>query len=270
MMHSLLLLIALVAWAAAGNAAPAQRPNILFILADDLGWGDPSCYGNSRFETPALDRLAREGTLFTQFYQSSGVCSPSRCSLLTGRWPAEFRIHGHYAGMEENQRRDMSQFLEPSVATLPKLLQQAGYATAHIGKWHLGKEPQTSAGLAEYGFHEAHWVDARSDITEEGPGDAARTNLWEFNERPHASQRLVDATLDVLQRLKARPFYCQLWLNDPHSPLAPATDQMKAFRSGEPPGFTTPLAVYAATVVEMDRQLNRLLEQLDALGLAEN
>jgi arylsulfatase A len=76
-------------------AADAPRPNILFILADDLGWGDPSCYGNRNFKTPALDRLAREGALFTQYYQGGSVCSPSRCTLMTGRWPAEFRIHGH-------------------------------------------------------------------------------------------------------------------------------------------------------------------------------
>src|SRR5215510_4859572 len=124
-MRAVLLLLILSACVTQHPSIGARQPNILFILADDLGWGDLSCYGNTRFKTPALDRLAREGTLFTQFYQSSPVCSPSRCSLLTGRWPAEFRIHGHYADAEENRKRDMSQFLDPSVATLPKLLKQA-------------------------------------------------------------------------------------------------------------------------------------------------
>ncbi len=244
--------------------APRGKPNILFILADDLGWGDLSCYGGTRFKTPNLDRLARAGTLFTQYYQGGSVCSPSRCTLMTGRWPAEFRIHGHYATADENTRRGMSQFLDPSVATLPKLLRQAGYTTAHVGKWHLGRPPQAGEGLTVYGFDETHWLDARGDLAGED------TNLWSVKERPRASRVLVDAMIDVLQRVKDKPFYCQLWLNDPHAPLAPSAEQMKPFRRTEPTGFTTPFSVFAATVTEMDRQIGRLLTKLEELGLAQN
>ena len=88
MTRSFLSLLLLAFGALQALSANASRPNILFILADDLGWGDPSCYGNTKWKTPALDRLAREGTLFTQYYQGGSVCSPSRCSLMTGRWPA--------------------------------------------------------------------------------------------------------------------------------------------------------------------------------------
>ena len=257
----------LLALAASLNAADTQtKPNILFILADDLGWGDPSCYGNVRFKTPALDRLAREGTLFTQYYQGGSVCSPSRCTLMTGRWPAEFRIHGHYAPAQENRRRDMSDFLDPAAATVPRLLKEAGYATAHVGKWHLGKPPKAGDGLAAYGFDEAHWVDALGDMAGED------VNLWSIPNRPRASRVLVDSMIEVLQRAKAagKPFYGQLWLNDPHAPLAPSAEQMKPFHRQEPAGFTSPFEVFAATVAEMDRQIGRLLDQLDALGLAQN
>jgi len=262
---ALLLLCLVSAQLRAPAAAP--RPNIVFILADDLGWGDPSCYGNTRFKTPGLDRLAREGTLFTQYYQGGSVCSPSRCALMTGRWPAEFRIHGHYATAEENRRRGMSDFLDPAVATLPKLLQQAGYATAHVGKWHLGRPLQSAKGLAMYGFDEAHWVDARGDMAGED------VNLWGITNRPRASRVLVDATIDVLQRASTaapKPFYCQLWLNDPHAPLAPSAEQRSRFRGMVPEGFTSPFEVYAGTVTEMDLQISRLLDQLDQLGLAKN
>lgn len=252
---------ALAALAAhASAAANPDRPNILFILADDLGWGDLSCYGNTRFKTPGLDRLAREGTLFTQFYQGGSVCSPARATLLTGRWPAELRIHGHFADPADNARRGMVDYLDPALPTLPRLLRTAGYRTAHVGKWHLGKPPGSSPGLEAFGFDRAEWVDVRE----------GETNLWSFAERPHASRKLVDRTIDLLRSAGGQPFYLQLWLNDPHALLAPSAEQMKPFVRTEPKGFTTPFAVYAATVTEMDRQIGRLLTALDELGLAKN
>lgn len=241
-------------------ADAAARPNVLFILADDLGWGDPSCYGNAKFRTPNLDRLARQGTLFTQYNQGGSVCSPSRGTLMTGRWPSELRLHGHLASAKQNEERAMVQFLDPANATLPRLLKQAGYATAHVGKWHLGRPPDAGESLAAYGFDDARWVDGKS-----GP-----TNLWSAEERPRATRLLVDETLAVLEGLKEKPFFCQLWLIDPHASLAPSEEQMAPFRRNVPKGFTTPFEVFAATVTEMDRQLGRVLDKLDALGLAQN
>src|SRR6185436_20485542 len=104
-----ILLAAVVTLAGAtsfpASAAEARKPNIIFILADDLGWGDLGCYGNTRVQTPNLDRLAKQGTLFTQFYSNGSVCSPSRCAFMTSRYPARERIHGHYHTHEENAKR---------------------------------------------------------------------------------------------------------------------------------------------------------------------
>ncbi len=241
------------------NAAEPPRPNIVFLLADDLGWGDPSCYGNRRFRTPNLDRLAKEGVLFTHYYQNGSVCSPARCSLMTSRYPAEMRIHGHLASHEQNVRRDMPDLLDPSVPTLPKLLRQAGYKTIHVGKWHLGR-PSGSTGLEAYGFEIARWIDVRE-------GDR---NLWSVAERPHASKELVDAATAELEQVGDEPFFLQVWFNDPHAPLAPSPEQMARFRRNEPEGFTSPYMVYAATVTEMDRQIGRLLDKLDELKLTDN
>jgi len=130
--------IIVVAGVSLSQAETPPRPNILFLLADDLGWGDLSCYGNRKFRTPNLDRLAREGILFTQYYQAGSVCSPTRAALMTSRYPAELAIHGHLATPEQNAARNMPNFLDPEVPTLPQLLKQVGYRTIHVGKWHLG------------------------------------------------------------------------------------------------------------------------------------
>ena len=114
---------------AAGAAEAAARPNIIFILADDLGYGDLGCYGQQRIKTPNLDRLAAEGIRFTQAYSGATVCAPSRCCLMTGK-------HGGHATVRGNKRPEVG--LRPDEATLPALLKKAGYRTALSGKWGLG------------------------------------------------------------------------------------------------------------------------------------
>ena len=106
--------------AGVGGLRAAERPNVVFILADDLGWGDLGCYGNRFIRTPNLDRLAQQGTLFTHFYVNGSVCSPSRCAWLTGQFPARHKIHGHYATHDLNRQRGMSNWLEPTAVTLPR------------------------------------------------------------------------------------------------------------------------------------------------------
>src|SRR5262249_5597898 len=105
---------------------------------DDLGWGDLHCYGNGSIRTPNLDRLASQGTLFTQFYVANPVCSPSRTAFMTGHFPARHKIHGHLDTEVINERRGTPNFLDRAVVMLPRLLKQAGYRTGHFGKWHLG------------------------------------------------------------------------------------------------------------------------------------
>jgi arylsulfatase A-like enzyme len=238
----------------------SERPNFLFILTDDLGWGDLSCYGNTRFRTPNLDRLAEEGILFTQYYQAGSVCSPSRAALLTGRYPAELRLHGHLAQPEQNAARDMPNFMDPAVPTLAEVLRSAGYTTIHVGKWHLGRPEPQLPGLEIYGFEIARWIDCQE----------GNRNLWHLEERPTATKVLVDTTIEILREVKGRPFYCQLWLHDPHAPLNPPTELMEKFRRLTPRGLTSPFMVYAATVVEMDRQIGRLIQALEELALREN
>ncbi|MFZ5833740.1 MAG: sulfatase, partial [Planctomycetota bacterium] len=136
---------------------PAQPPNVLFILADDLGWGDLGCYGHRLLRTPNLDRMARQGTLFTHFYVNGSVCSPSRAAFTTSHFPARHAVHGHFATHASNAERAMPNFLDPKVHTVARLLKQAGYATGHIGKWHLStmhtdREASGEPRIEDYGF----------------------------------------------------------------------------------------------------------------------
>lgn len=143
--------------AAALQGQTNRPPNIVFVLADDLGWGDLGCYGNQFIPTPNLDRLAKQGSLFTSFYVANPVCSPSRTAFLSGHFPARHRIHGHLAAREQNTRRGMPHWLDPNVPMVPRMLKEAGYATAHYGKWHLGSGEGAPAPSA-YGFDEARTI----------------------------------------------------------------------------------------------------------------
>ena len=118
--------------------AGASSPNIVFIFADDWGYGDLSAHGSTWIKTPNIDQMASEGIDFESFTVNSPVCSPSRAAVMTGQFPARNSIHQHFAGIESNQKRGMPDWLDPSVPMLPRLLQEAGYKTGHFGKWHLG------------------------------------------------------------------------------------------------------------------------------------
>jgi arylsulfatase A-like enzyme len=242
-------------------AETAARPNIIFILADDLGWGDLSCYGNTFLRTPHLDRLAQAGTLFTQFYVNGSVCSPSRSAFFTSMYPARNRIHGHYATPEQNTARGMTQFLDPKVPNIAATLKQAGYATAHVGKWHLG---HNSGGppIAQYGF----------DFVGSGEGGGAGIARDDPYYRARSSSLFVDESLKFIRGRGDKPFYLQLWMLIPHATLNPTPEQLEPFARFSNPDLVHRSArtLYYASVADMDAQIGRLMGELEKLGLAEN
>jgi len=261
------------------TAASARRPNVIFILTDDQGWGDARFAGHPYAKTPNLDRLAREGTWFRQFYVAATVCSPSRAAFMTGQYPARHLIHGHFSTHQSNRARSMPNWLDPGVTTLPSLLEQAGYATAHFGKWHLGAG-EGAPPPEQYGFDESKTVNSS------GPslGDEGKSPTF----RAESTRLIVDATIDFIRRHKDGPFYANVWTLLPHALLRPTPEQVAVYADLEPrpdhPVFDSwmraylaaaedlrsQMRVFCASLTDLDTQIGRLLDALDELGLADD
>lgn len=228
--------------------AAESKPNIVFIFADDWGWGDLGRHGHPYLKTPHLDRLAEQGTEFYQFTVASGVCSPSRAAVLTGQFPARHSIHGHFATVESHVKRGMPDWLDPKVVLLPRLLQQAGYATAHYGKWHLTNIMVKDAPLpTQYGY------DDYGAFNCSGPQmpvhDDVKRSI-EFIKKCHA---------------KKKPFFLNLWIHEPHTPHYPKPEFLKQFAH-----LKKPDQIYAAVLAHADARIGQLLNVLDQLKLSTN
>jgi N-acetylgalactosamine-6-sulfatase len=260
--------VALALLAGGAQAAEGRPPNIILMLADDLGWGDLGCYGHREMKTPNLDRLAAEGSLYTQFYMAAAVCSPSRTALMTGQFPAKQKIlYPISADKAVNRRSGTPDYLDPKILTLTRQLKKAGYITGHFGKWHLGG-PAGSPAPDAYGVDE-YKVDLAGMPPEHRlfPQGAGPRRIIEAN------KRIADEAIRFLEAHREQPFYLNLWTPTPHVPLYPTDEQMKPYADLKPsPQIPYPGAkqVYYAAVTEMDRQFGRVLDRLAALGLAGN
>lgn len=250
-----------------------DRPNILFIFADDWGYGDLGCYGNTEVATPNIDQMAVQGTKYTQFHVTSGVCSPSRTSVITGHFPARHRVHGHFAGNEPNKRRGMPNWLDESLPVyLPRLMQESGYTTAHFGKWHLGGGGLPHGDLSApepkvYGYDETRVWNGNGPTWK---GDQLWPNtrymdsdtLWAQS----SSKISVDAAIGFLHRHKGKgPMFINLWLKDPHTPLWPNDKQRQPYKGLEPDKET-----YYAVLTDTDFHIGRLMKTLEEMELDES
>ena len=229
--------------------AKESRPNILFIFADDWGWGDLSCHGHPYVKTPNIDRLAEEGTDFHRFTVASGVCSPSRTAVMTGHFPARHNIDGHFAQVSSNQRRNMPDWLDLNAPYLARMLNEGGYATAHYGKWHLSNEMiKDSPVPGEYGYD--HYG-AFNCSGEQMPWFEDSVNTIAFMEK---SQQ------------EGKPFFINVWMHEPHTPHHVIPEYRWRFRDLEDEGDN----IYAAILSHADDRVGEILDALDRLGLTEN
>jgi N-acetylgalactosamine-6-sulfatase len=246
--------------ATAGSAAEATNPNVVFLLADDFGWGDLACYGHPYARTPNLDRLASEGTRFEQFYATGVTCCPSRTGFMTSRWCASYREYPAGAGFGNR-------------VTVTELLKKQGYRTGHFGKWHIG--PEQSPGT--YG------IDSIGALDAEGKGGKRRDPRG--RDAP-----IYDQAIAFIEQNKDVPFYVNVWGHITHFPVMPQQSYVDRFsdvnvnqsdfssymqgkfsamkKAGG--NIDDGMRRYLADVFSLDEDVGRLLKRIDELGLREN
>jgi arylsulfatase A len=285
-----LLLLATSSWS---PLAAATKPNIVFILADDLGYGDLGCYGQTKIKTPNIDRLAADGMRFTNFYSGCSVCAPSRCTLMTGK-------HLGHATVRDNLQRgpglEGQHPMEPRTVTVAQLLKRAGYATAIIGKWGLGM-PEDHSSPLDFGFDHhfgylcqgmAHtyyppylWRDNTPEPLAGNPSYSyGKPGVIPPRGKIYSHDLIAEDALRWVRAHKDGPFFLYLAFTIPHLSLQVPDDSLAAYRGRWPEtplttsqhyaNHDTPRAAYAAMITRMDRDVGRLLTLLTELGLDDD
>ncbi|MEM7601510.1 MAG: sulfatase-like hydrolase/transferase, partial [Verrucomicrobiota bacterium] len=242
------LIIAFVSFIVSA-AYSEEQPNIVFIFADDWGWGDLSCHGHPYVKTPNIDRLAEEGTDFYRFTVASGVCSPSRTAVMTGHFPARYNIDGHFAWVPSNEKRGMPDWLDTGAPSMPRMLQEAGYRTAHFGKWHLANNMiPDSPTPAEYGYDTY------------GAFNCSGEQMPVHEDAMHANAFIESAVEE------GKPFFVNLWVHEPHTPFHTVPKYEWRARDIEDPADQ----IYASVLAHADDRIGDVLNKLDELEVSEN
>ncbi len=260
------------------NTAQPQRPNVIFILADDLGYGDLSCYGRPDYKTPMLDNLARQGVKFTDAYAAAPVCTPTRTAFITGRYPHRLPV-----GLEEPlQDANMQLGIPPEHPTVASLLKANGYETALIGKWHLGNLREF--GPNRHGFDEFFGINGSSADYFTHNNTAGRFDLYEnlepSKEEGYLTYLFTNRAVGYISRKRARPFYLSLHYNAPHWPWEGPNDKAinhdhRPIEARRNPGSYAStdggtLGTYAEMVKSMDAGIGRVMKALETAKLERN
>ncbi len=271
-----LSLLGIIDGSADATAAERSRPNVLLIVADDLGWADLTCYGSSFHRTPHIDELATQGVRFTQAYAASPVCSPSRAAILTGRWPARLQVTDWLPGRgnrpdQKLNHPPLARGLNLDEITIAERLHDLGYATATIGKWHLGG---ADLSPTHQGFDlNIAGDDAGSPLRYFAPFSAGDRKLLGLDQAP-AGQYLTDALTDsALQFLEAHarhPFLLYLPHFAVHTPLAAPEDRIAHYPAEQPFAGKQNNPVYAAMLESLDTSVGRITKKLRELNIFDD
>jgi arylsulfatase A len=248
--------------------AEAPRPNIILIIADDLGWADLGCYGSTYHETPNLNALARRGMRFNNGYAACPVCSPSRAAILTGKYPARLHLTDWLPGRPDQpsqklRRPPFRQQLPLEEITLAEALKPAGYVSASIGKWHLG-------GPAFWPEQQGFDVNIGGTETGSPPGGYFRfksLSMQARNDGEYLTDRLTDEAIGFIEQNRARPFFLYLAHYAVHIPLQARPELLARYRAKPAAGSPQHNPVYAAMMQSLDEGIGRLLRKLTEVGI---
>ena len=250
----------------------AEKPNLILIMADDLGYGDLSCYGNKKFDTPYLDKMAEEGLRFADFHSSGPVCSPTRAGLLTGRYQQRSGVPGViYAAFDSNRHHG----LNPSEITFPELIRHAGYQTGMYGKWHLGYQKKynpTLHGFQVFRGYVSGNIDYHSHYDRMGVLDWWNGDQVE-NEKGYSTSLITEHALDFVEKNKSNPFCLYLAYEAPHDPYQGPNDPAIRVEGKVVPNKYSKGQIpraYREMIQIMDEGIGRILDLLKSLELDRN
>ncbi|WP_145246791.1 sulfatase-like hydrolase/transferase [Aeoliella mucimassa] len=252
------------------SAAETTPPNIVLVFIDDMGWSDLSCFGGEGPTTENIDQLAAEGIRFNHFYVNSPICSPSRVAITTGQYPQRWQITSYLDNRQSNDNRKVAQWLDPKAPILARELHQAGYATGHFGKWHMGgqRDVDDAPPITDYGFDQSltnfegmgpkllplamtpEWPEPRKIW--EGAVRLGGPPVWKL--RSQITGGFVQTAISFIDESQRRgvPFYVNVWPDDVHSPFFPPVEDWADTKPG----------LYQAVLDNMDRQLGPLFERI--------
>ena len=252
------------------------KPNIVLFLADDLGWTGLGCFGSDLYETPNLDRLAETGMRFTDAYAACTVCSPTRASVMTGMYPARLHLTDFIAGQNRPYAKlripEWTKQLEPRHVTIAEVLQQNGYRTCHVGKWHLSGQgkaaSQTQATDQGFDFSVSRPAGTRGYFLKDGIRSNSGTNYLTDWLTDHACDFIAKSTDQPSS--KEQPFFLYFAYNVPHTPIQGRADLVDYFSEKAGPNAVHTNPTYAAMVASLDQSVGRVVKQLKSSGLSEN
>ncbi len=246
-----------------------EKPNIVLILVDDLGYGDLACYGATDMRTPHIDQLMTQGMRFDQFYANCTVCSPTRASLMTGCYPD----HVGVPGVIRQWRPDSWGYLDPTAGTLPQLLKSADYNTAMVGKWHLGFEMPNLPNARGFDFFQGFLGDMMDDYWTHLRGEEnwMRRNEEVIDPQGHATDLFSQWSIDYIrdQSRKDKPFFLYLAYNAPHFPIQPPKRWLTKVKTREP-HLNERRAANVAFVEHLDDGIGKVLASIKAAGIEDN
>ena len=245
------------------KAIMLEKPNIIFFMTDDQGWGDLGCYGHPQLQTPNIDAFADQGMTFTDFHAPSAVCSPSRAGMLTGRTPYRNGMYTiHLQGKP-------FPYLRSSEITLPTLLRDHGYATCHVGKWHLGDfENPEHPNPGDHGYD--YWLATVNNAKPNhlNPGNFVRNGIPTGVLEGTSSGIIVDEAIDWLTEKKPsdKPFFLTVWTHEPHTPIGTAPE----FRERYPDTLPPKVRDYYGNISQIDAAFGKLIDHLSSIGELDN